>query len=130
MTRLYHACDASDLDAILRDGLRPGAWLTSSPEVADYYAEGIAEDGGTPAVVETGLDELVAAVGEEMVEPDRPGIAEPITRAIGKTEDEVHAEWEACGGSWRDSLEVVQSIRVMAAIPAAILSAPASRPAP
>lgn len=120
--RLYHATPTDNIEAIMMEGLRSGAYLTNSPDQADYYAETISDEGKVPVIVELELSELLLTVGEDHIAPDHASIAEPITSTLELTEDEVHEAWEAAEGTWRESLEIVNSVRVEASIPASILS--------
>jgi hypothetical protein len=106
----------------MTEGLRAGAYLTNSPDQADYYADTISDEGKVPVVLELELSELLLSVGEDHITPDHPSIAEPITSTLDLTEEEVHEAWEAAEGTWRESLEIVNSVRVETPIPAAILS--------
>jgi hypothetical protein len=119
--RLYHATSAINIEAVMTDGLRKGAYLTNSPEQAEYYAETIADEGQTPVIIELELSDLLSAVGDDHIFPDHASIAEPITSTLELTEDEVHEAWSEAEGTWRDSLEIVSCIRVEASIPARIL---------
>jgi hypothetical protein len=120
--RLYHATSIDSLEAIMTEGLRAGTCLTNNSDQADYYAETISDEGKVPVILELDLSELILSVGEDHIEPDHPSIAEPITSTLELTEDEVHEAWEAAEGTWRESLDIVNNVRVRAAIPATILS--------
>lgn len=120
--RLYHATSTDNIEAIIKDGLRSGAYLTNSAEQAEYYADTISDEGKVPIIIELDLSELISAVGEDNIEPDHPSIAEPITSTLELDEDEVYEAWEEAEGTWRDSLEIVNSVKVKAAIPSNIIS--------
>ncbi len=125
--RLYHATPIDNVDAIMTEGLRPGAYLTNSTDQADYYAETIVDEGKTPVILELELSDLLSSVGEDHIVPDHPSISEPITSTLDLTEEEVHTAWAAAEGTWRESLEIVNSVRVEAVIPAGILSCEAHK---
>ena len=122
--KLYHATAMSNLQDIMENGLRDGVYLTNSWKQALYYVETIEDEDedASGVVVELELSDLLAAVGDEAILPDRESISEPITSTLGRSEDEVHAAWAVSGGTWRDSLEIVASVRVEAPIPARILA--------
>lgn len=44
-------------------------------------------------------------------EPDLPGVEEPITGALGRSEAEIQELWAASDQTWRDSLEIIRSLR-------------------
>lgn len=119
--RLYHACSRTNVDAILSTVLKAPCYLTNDLEVATYYAEGIADEGGEPVILELELDELLASVGEDALSADRPSIAEPPTLALRTTGQAVAETWGARRGTWRDSLDIVHSLQVRTPIPGSIL---------
>jgi hypothetical protein len=110
---LYHATDRRHLASIRAAGLGPSAYL-GIRAVADYYAEAIADEGGAPVVLSVRLRALDAAA----CEVDGPGIEEPITTVVGRTQDDIDEIWTSLAGSWRDSLHVIGSIRYAGTIPA------------
>lgn len=114
---LYHATARRHLAAIRRDGLRGPVYL-GAPAVAAYYAEVLADEDEEAVTLGVRLDALDPA----LCAPDQPGISEPITGAIGCSEDEVHTAWAAMPGTWTDSLTLVGSLRYAGTIPAAQLS--------
>lgn len=120
--KLYHATARNTLASVMTDGLLARSCLTSNYDQAVYYGETIEDEGLDSTIVELDLDALVAAVGEQSLIPDHPSIAEPITTTLDLSEDEVHEAWEACVGTWRDSLEIVNSIVCTVPIPADLLS--------
>lgn len=122
MRTLYHATTADSADAILRDGLRAGAYLTDREDVAAYYADGIREEGAVAVILEVDLDVLLAAVSPGSLIPDRPSIDEPLTFTLGKSDAEILCSWERSNGTWQECLEIVGSIEVTAPIPPSIIA--------
>lgn len=120
--KLYHACAAEDVDAILTEGLRAGSYLTNSEDIAGYYAETIEDEGKDACIIELEMDALLTAVGESSMEVDDPSVAEPLSYVLKTSDAAIWTEWEASGGTWRDSLAIVGSIRVSAVVPATLLS--------
>jgi hypothetical protein len=120
--KLYHATDRAKLAAVMEVGLNARTCLTSNYDQALYYAETIEDEGLSSTIIELDLDGLIAAVGEENLIPDHPSISEPITTTLELSEDEVHDAWEACDGTWQDSLDIVNSIVCTVPIPASLLS--------
>jgi hypothetical protein len=104
---LYHGTSDVYKQNIAKNGLKPPSfWGTE--EVARYYAEEIvAEEGGSPLIIEAPLSKF----DQTLLSPDDNSIAEPLTYTLGKTEDEVEDEWGESDGSWRDSLEIVGSVK-------------------
>lgn len=119
MTTLYHVTTQESLPAIAQDGLRKLSYWASESAVVDYYCKVVRDDGGTPVVLELPLEVLVAFSPE----PDRPGLEEPISCAIGMGEDEVWEAWEATKQDWQACLELIGSLRCAAPIPAETLQA-------
>jgi hypothetical protein len=112
---LYHVTSNDLLASIVANGVNAPSYWTNDEDVADYYAETISDEGKSPVTVTTHLHLL----DERALQPDMESIAEPITGAIGKSEEEVAEEWsDAERGDWRDSLRIVMSIRVIAVVPA------------
>lgn len=109
-----HITALSNLRSIAEGGLRPGVYLSGDEELAAYYRETIEDDGAVPVVLVVSLSQLDSSA----LEPDYPGIAEPITTVLGLREEEVHAAWAMKAGSWEDSLELVKSVRYRSPIPA------------
>jgi hypothetical protein len=120
--KLYHATDRAKIASVMENGLNARSCLTNNFDQALYYAETIEDEGCVSTIVELDLDDLVASVGDESLIPDHPSISEPITTTLDLSEDEVHEAWEACEGTWRDSLEIVNSIVCTVPIPAVLVS--------
>ena len=92
--RLYHATLLSNLKAIQGEGLRAGSYWTADLDLPDYYIAAVEEEDGQgleeAAVLTMDLDAMIKIVqgaGKDML-PDRPGIQEPITGALGRSEDD------------------------------------------
>lgn len=118
---LYHATSQDALISIINEGLRNLSYWSDDESVTDYYGETIEDEGAVLVVIAINLDALIKHVGELAIEPDYPGIEEPITGALGKSEDEINEEWEASDKSWRSSLEIIHSLRCRSPIPAHLL---------
>lgn len=116
---IYHATDRGNLASIAVEGLRSGSYWTILDGLSSYYAEDIEDNDGVSVILEISLERLLelAERGEITIEPDHPGIAEPISTVIGKSEDEVIEAWGASDGSWQDSLRIIGSFRVSGVIP-------------
>jgi hypothetical protein len=110
---LYHATSQRNYAKIATEGLLPGAYL-GTEEIADYYAETIADEGEKPIILKLRL----ADIEHLDLDADHNGIAEPICYTLQKSEEDILAAWEACEGGWKDSFEIIQSLRCMSAIPA------------
>jgi hypothetical protein len=105
--KLYHATAEDNAESCLRDGVTPTSyWATE--DLIDYYVESVEDDGHEAVVLAVDLSEL----DEALLEPDYPGIEEPVVfSAMGKRDQQVWQEWEASTKTWRDSLEIIGSIR-------------------
>ena len=119
MTTLYHVTTRDNLTAIAQEGLRGRSYWASESAVVDYYQEVVRDEGGSPVVLELPLE---AALGFSP-EPDRPGLEEPISGAVGMSEDEVWEAWEDTKQDWQPCLDLIGSIRFADPIPAAVLVA-------
>ncbi len=105
-TILYHVTSASNVERIQQEGVRPVSYW-STDDLVDYYSETIVDEGGQPVVFRISLNDL----DPQLIEPDYPGIDEPITTVIGMSEEKVHQVWEASSQTWNDSLKLIGSIR-------------------
>lgn len=114
---LFHVTATANLASIAEMGLRPGAYLSGDEALTAYYKETVEEEGAQPALLVVALSDLDSSA----LEPDYPGIAEPITTVIGLSESEVQDAWSAAAGSWEDSLEIVKSVRYRSPIPVSAL---------
>lgn len=104
---LFHVTCKSKLGSIAKDGLKECSYWASDEEVSDYYAETIKDEGEEPVILQVTLSDLDAS----QLRPDQPGIDEPITMAIGMSEDEVARVWRSSKKTWKDSIEIISSLR-------------------
>ncbi len=111
---LFHVTAKSRLASIAREGLRAGSYWACSDSLVDYYFE-VTEDEGEDAVV---LRIDLTDLQQDLLCVDRPGIEEPITTALGLDEEQIAELWDGCAQGWRDSLEIIQSVRYMGVVPA------------
>ena len=118
MIRLYHITNLKNLQSIAANGLNAGSYWSETLDLAAYYEETIMDDGQTPLVVTLSLDDLK----DSELEPDYPGIEEPISTVLGLTEEEVWHKWDTTKQTWQDSLNLVHSIRVKTTIPPELLT--------
>jgi len=116
-TELYCVTSEDRLDGIKREGLWAGSYWSSNSDLADYYEETVGDEGREPVCLVINLNEL----NEAAIVPDYPGLEEPITTVIGLAEKEVQRLWQASGQGWRDSLELIGSIRYELPIAADLL---------
>jgi hypothetical protein len=75
--------------------------------VAEYYVS-VCDDEGDAGVM---LAAALSDFDESLLEPDFPGLEEPVTYSLGKRDEEIWTEWEASGKTWRDSLRIIGSVR-------------------
>lgn len=116
----WHVTSQAALPSIATEGLRAGSYWTTDETVRDYYMETIKDEGQEPVVLLAKPDHLQAFSPE----PDRPGLQEPITCALGMTEEEIWEGWEASGQTWEDCVKLIGSFRLKDPVPAAILTFP------
>jgi len=110
---LYHGTTTEFLDVIGEEGFSGESYWTSNQTLAGYYADIAAEDEGGESYI---LKVPFSKFDSSKFGPDRVSILEPITFIIGKTEDEVLAEWDASGKTWQDSLRIVDSVSYYGAL--------------
>lgn len=114
--QLFHTTNQDNIDSINSEGLTPLSYWTNDEDILSYYMETIEEEkpGARAVVLVLEIKDALAACSSENEEPqpDYPGIEEPITSAIGKKEQEIHADWQASNQTWQESLEIVKSFRL------------------
>lgn len=74
--------------------------------------ETIIDEGENPVVLSIQFSKLSAF----QLMPDKPGIEEPITTAIGKFEEEIVEEWDNSDKTWEASLQIISSVMCMNSI--------------
>lgn len=114
---LFHVTTRRNLGAIASEGLRAKSYWAEAGDVVGYYEQVVRDEGDESVTLAVRIWDL----HETGLAPDKPGIDEPITSAIGKSESEVHALWEASRGTWRNSLKIVGSARYDLPVPPAAL---------
>lgn len=116
----WHVTSRDLLESILREGLRPGAYLIGEDgeAIRDYYAETVADEGKEPVVLIVDADALPVI----HFAPDQNGLDEPLTHTLGMSEDDVAEEFGATGGTWRACLDVIGTCRYMEAVPATAIT--------
>ena len=107
MQRLYHGTSSSNIPGILSGGLNgPSCW--GSKEVASYFAtRECADSGGQPTLISIAIDELdqdAMAIDAQML--DFP----VLTDISGADHGMLQAEWEQSAMTWRDCLEIYESV--------------------
>lgn len=103
---LYHATACTKLPSILVEGLRARSYWSDDDTVADYYKGTVEDDDEVPVLLVVTLSDL----DPDAMAPDQPGVDEPITRALGLSEDEVYERWSRSDRTWQESLEIVHSV--------------------
>jgi hypothetical protein len=105
---LFHVTARRHLAAIMGQGLRAPVYLASCRRVVSYYREVVEDDGEAPVVLAINP----AGLCEAALEPDWPGLEEPLTFTLGMSEQGIAAAWEACERrDYRASLAVIGSCR-------------------
>lgn len=112
MTTLYHVTTEENLAKISSEGLRPNSYWASDTAVVAYYKDVVCDEGQVPVVLEMPLE----ALSNHDLHPDKPGLEEPISCAIGMDEDEVWKAWEGTDRSWQACLELIGSVRCASSI--------------
>lgn len=111
---LYHGTSSKAHKEIRAAGgvlKAPSYWGTY--EIAEYYAEVVAEEDGSEQVI---IEMPLNVFDKSALKPDDNSITEPLTFTLGKSEDDLHAEWLAAAGVWQDSLKIYGSVRYDAPI--------------
>ena len=119
LPKLYHATARRNLPSIMEEGLRPVAYI-GREDIAEYYAETVQDEGEEAVLLEidpTCLDRL-------RLEPDYPGLEEPLSYTLGMSEEDILDQWSECPDTWQASLELIGSFRCLDTIPPEALSVP------
>lgn len=113
MPLLYHATSKNNIKSISNNGLKAFNYWTDKPELRDYYGETISDEGETPAFLCIELEDLERLAAQSMakIEPDYPGLEEPISTVIRQAEEKVWAAWRTSSQDWTSSLAIIGSIR-------------------
>jgi len=104
---LYHATPFSNIESILKTGLRPGSFWCANTDLLDYYVETIEDEDQVAAIIEVKIE----LFDPEFFTPDFPGLSEPISLVIGIKEDRVWPLWLKTEQSWQACLELIGSVR-------------------
>jgi hypothetical protein len=113
-TWLLHVTSAEKLDEIRAEGMRALSYWSARSDIHDYYTEVVEDEGDEPVTLMVPLN----ALDPGLLEPDHPGLQEPITTVLDKSEMEVWREWKATDRSWKACLDLIGSVRYRGAIPA------------
>jgi hypothetical protein len=114
---LLHTTSVDVMEGIANQGLLEMSYWARPGAISDYYAETVTDEGKQPIALRLPLSILATF----QPEPDHPGLEEPLTYTLGMSEDEVWRQWSHTGETWQECLDLIESIRVRAAIPAEIL---------
>jgi hypothetical protein len=115
---LYRAVSRNRAEEALANGIPVGTTFWAVLPIADYYAETVEDDGDDPAILKIRFD----ALSPDMMGPDMPGIEEPINTVLSSTDSLVYEAWCEGRGGWRDSLDLIGSVRYDGAIPASAIT--------
>jgi hypothetical protein len=108
---LYHGTTRRALEVALASGgtLKGPSWW-GTERVADYYAEVAAEEEG-PEGEEAIVRVPLSRFNRRLLKPDHNSIAEPLTYTLGADEKDLWRQWQKARGTWRDCLEIYESVR-------------------
>lgn len=115
---IYHATHEDNLSSIKKQGIYPISYWAIREDIHEYYLETIADENKNPITISMDL----RSVPESAIEPDFPGIQEPLTYTLKSSEEEIWEMWEKSNKTWQDSLEIVGSIRITKTIPPNMLT--------
>ncbi|MCR1345339.1 hypothetical protein NRY68_05895 [Acidithiobacillus ferrooxidans] len=116
-TVLLHATSVENMELIKSSGMLARSYWTNDTDLAAYYAETVEDDGFESVIIAVRLKDL----DEAFIQPDYPGLEEPITGVLGSTEERIWKKWEASERGWINSLSIVHSVRYIEPIQASLL---------
>lgn len=109
---LYHATNRDLLSEIGKTGLNAGTYFASKEEVVHYYVETIEDEDSDPVILAVDMEQL----DKSSLESDFEGIWEPITSAVGMSEEKIQEAWYDSAQGWSDSLSIIGSVRYLAVV--------------
>lgn len=110
MLEFYHVTARKNLSKIAKEGLREGSFWASGDlagELVDYYKETVEDEEETPVILRVFIDD----VDQNFFKPDMPGLEEPITTVVGKSEKTVWSDWEASSKTWQACVDMIGSCK-------------------
>lgn len=105
--KLYHATSISKLPSIKLMGLNSHSYFSSSEDIAEYYLETVRDEGEEGILLIVDSDDL----DHNFCSPDRPGLDEPITTVLEKSEEQVSQQWDSSAKTWLDCVQIIGSFR-------------------
>lgn len=108
----YHATSRDRAEEILRSGLRPGSYLAVREDVANYYLETVEDEGHESVLLRVDL----SGTAPSALEPDYPGIEEPLTHTLGVPEGVVWGRWDESEKTVYDCVDLIGSLRVSVSV--------------
>lgn len=112
--KLLHVTASDNLDGIRADGVTGLSYWAVREDIHAYYVETVEDEEKEPVTLMVDLDDL----DPNLLEPDHPGLEEPITTVLGMSEDEVWEEWQETDQSWNACLDLIGTVRYRGIIPA------------
>ena len=114
-TIVYHATSEDNAESILSDGLKPGSYVTTSYELAEYYAETVEDEDEDAVVLAFTLTD------EDQLRPDFEGLYEPIMTVVRsefghQSESDVMDAWNKTDQSGPKCLELIGSAVVIGGV--------------
>lgn len=116
--KLFHATDAANLDGLRTEGLRGPSYWSARDDIHSYYIETIEDEGKDPLTLIVDIDDLLAG----LLEPDMPGLEEPIATVLGMREEDIRAAWENGDRSWSACLDLIGTLLYRGDLPASAIS--------
>ena len=120
MLEFYHVTAKKNLLKIAQEGINADSFWASgdfASGLVDYYSETVEDEGDTPVVLRVFLDDL----DQKCFKPDVPGLEEPITTVVGKSENAVWEDWQNSKKTWESCIEIIGSCKYTQVIPAKLV---------
>lgn len=112
---IYHVTTMNAFDCIMSlERIMPGSYWTSSLEMAKYYMRQIEDhDPDETAML---ITSNLKALQPDSIQPDMSAIEDPATIELGKSANDIATQWKDSKGTWKDSLDIVGSIKYSGSI--------------
>lgn len=109
---LYHLTAATNVESIIKDGVRPISYW-GQLSVVHYYRRLLLHNSDRAMILRVSFENFLAG----SFEPDIRGIHHPPNEAIEMTDAEVGAVWDQSAQTWQNCLDLIGSVAYRGVVP-------------
>lgn len=116
---IHHVTNSKNLEGIFSKGIPINSYWVTDLDIVDHYLDEIENEGGEPIVISAYLKDVTEYVAKNgsVLEPDYPGVDEPISKA-----EEERQAW--LGAEWRSCVQLIDRLRCPIVLPASLFMRP------